>query len=153
MRAGMSAFRSTGSEIMLPYFMYLLAEAYGRLGLTKEGLMILSEAQAAIEGSGERWCEAEVQRLKGELILLDSDIVHSQEAESCFRRALAIARAQNAKSIELRAAISLSRYLRTQGQHASARDILIAVYNWFTEGFDTAHLRGARELLERFQIG
>jgi class 3 adenylate cyclase/predicted ATPase len=152
-RSGMSAFRSTGSEIMLPYFMYLLAEAYGRLGLTKQGLMILSEAQAAIESSGERWCEAEVQRLKGELILLDPDTGHSQEAESCFRRALATARAQNAKSIELRAAISLSRYLLRQEQPARAKDMLIAVYNWFTEGFDMTHLREARELLDRIRIG
>jgi len=137
---------------MLPYFMYLLAEAYGRLGLASQGLSILAEAEAAIEGSGERWCEAEVQRLKGALMLSDSGIAHSQEAESCFRRAIAIARVQNAKSLELRAAISLSRYLLKQGQSASAKDILIAVYNWFTEGFDTAHLREAKELLDRVQI-
>jgi predicted ATPase len=150
-RTGMSAFRSTGGEIMLPYFMYLLAEAYGRLGLAKESLGILTEAQAAIESSGERWCEAEVQRLKGELILLQPDILNSQEAEACFRRALATARAQNAKSLELRAAISLSRLLQRQGKPASARDVLTAVYNWFTEGFDTLDLREARKLLEQLQ--
>jgi class 3 adenylate cyclase/predicted ATPase len=150
-RTGMSAFRSTGGEIMLPYFMYLLAEAYGRLGLDKEGLGILTEAQAAIESSGERWCEAEVQRLKGELILLQPDILNSQEAEACFRRALATARAQNAKSLELRAAISLSRLLQRQGKPASARDVLTAVYNWFTEGFNTTDLREARKLLEQLQ--
>jgi predicted ATPase len=150
-RMGMSSFRSTGGEIMLPYFMYLLAEAYGRLGLSKESLGILTEAQAAIESSGERWCEAEVQRLKGELILLQPDILNSQEAEACFRRALATARAQNAKSLELRAAISLSRLLQRQGKPASARDVLTGVYNWFTEGFDTLDLREARKLLEQLQ--
>jgi predicted ATPase len=152
-RTGMSSFRSTGSEIMLPYFMYLLAEAYGRFGLAKEGLTILTEAQAAIESSGERWCEAELQRLKGELILLQPDIVNSQktdDAEACFRRALATARAQKAKFLELRAAISLSRLLRRE-QPASARDILAPVYNWFTEGFDTIDLREARNLLGHIQ--
>jgi predicted ATPase len=153
-RTGMSAFRSTGGGIMLPYFMYLLAEAYGRLGQAKEGLRILSEAQAAIQSSGERWCEAELQRLKGELILLQPDTLNSraiEEAEACFRRALATAHAQNAKSLELRAAISLSGLLHRQGKPGDARVILTAVYNWFTEGFNTTDLRKARKLLEQLQ--
>jgi predicted ATPase len=150
-RSGMSSFRSTGSEIMLPYFMYLLAEAYGRFGLAKEGLRILTEAQAAIESSGERWYEAELQRLKGALILLQPDTSNSQEAEACFHRALAIARAQNARALELRAAISLSGLLLRRRQPANARDILTAVYDQFTEGFDTLDLREARELIEQVQ--
>ena len=139
---------------MLPYFMYLLAEAYGRLGLANEGLRILTDAQAAIDSSGERWWEAELQRLKGELILMQPDTLNSQgteEAEACFRHALATARAQSAKSLELRAAISLSRLLQRQGKPGDARDILTAVYNWFTEGFDTRDLREAKELLEQLQ--
>jgi predicted ATPase len=153
-RMGMSSFRSTGGEIMLPYFMYLLAEAYGRLGLAKEGLITLTEAQAALDSSGERWWEAELQRLKGELILMQPDTLSSQgteEAEACFQHALATARAQSAKSLELRAAISLSRLLRRQGKPAKARHILTAVYEWFTEGFDTTDLREARQLLEQLQ--
>ena len=153
-RTGISAFRSTGSEIMLPYFMSLLAEEYGRVGLAEKGLSILAEAEAAIENTGEFWCEAEIQRLKGELILLQPDNSNpekAKEAEACFRRALATAHAQNAKSLELRAAISLSRLLLRRGQPAIAIDVLAAVYNWFTEGFDTLDLREARKLLEQLQ--
>jgi class 3 adenylate cyclase/predicted ATPase len=153
-RIGISSFRSTGGEIMLPFIMYLLAEAYGRLGLATEGLTILTEAQAALDSSGERWWEAELQRLKGELILMQPDTLSSQgteEAEACFQRALATARAQSAKSLELRAAISLSRLLQKQGKPAEARDILTSLYEWFTEGFDTTDLREARELIEQFQ--
>jgi predicted ATPase len=153
-RTGMSSIRSTGSQVMMSYFMYLLAEAYGRSGLAKEALITLTEAQAAVDSSGERWCEAELQRLKGELILMQPDTLSSQrteEAEACFHQALATARAQSAKSLELRAAISLSRLLQRQGKPASARDILTAVYDWFTEGFDTTDLREARELLEQLQ--
>jgi predicted ATPase len=156
-RMGMSSFRSTrstGGEIMLPYFMYLLAEAYGRLGRAKEGLITLTEAQVAIDSSGERWWEAELQRLKGELILMQPDTLSSQgteEAEACFHHALATARAQSAKSLELRAAISLSRLLQKQGKPSEARDILTSLYEWFTEGFDTTDLREARELIEQFQ--
>jgi class 3 adenylate cyclase/predicted ATPase len=153
-RTGMSSFRSTGGEIMLPYFMYLLAEAYGRLGLAKEALLTLTEAQAAIDSSGERWWEAELQRLKGELILMQPDTLSSlgtEEAEACFQHALATARAQSAKSLELRAAISLSRLLRRQAKPGKARHILAAVYGWFTEGFDTTDLREAKELLEQLQ--
>jgi predicted ATPase len=132
----------------------LLAEGYGRLGLAKEGLITLTEAQAAIDSSGERWWEAELQRLKGELILMQPDTLNSQgteEAEACFQHALTTAHAQSAKSLELRAAISLSRLLQRQGKPASARDVLTAVYNWFTEGFDTLDLREARKLLEQLQ--
>lgn len=153
-RKGMSAFRATGGEIMLPYFMCLLAEAYGRLGLAKDGLCILSEAQASIQNSGELWCEAEIQRLKGELLLTEPDISNPQktkEAEGCFCRAIETARAQNAKSLELKAAIALGGLFQRQGKRAQARDILAPVYGWFTEGFETTDLRQAKQLLEQLR--
>jgi predicted ATPase len=129
------------------YFLALLAEAYGRGGQAEEGLSVLDEALAAVQKTGERWWEAELYRLKGELILAAS-AEDSAEAEAYFQHAIDIARRQQAKSLELRAAMSLSRLWQQQGKSDAARGLLAPVYGWFTEGFETADLQEAKELRE-----
>jgi predicted ATPase len=134
---------------MVPYFLGLLADAYCSAGQIEEGLKVLIEAQAAVSASEERFWEAELCRLKGELTLKRSREPQDQaEAETCFLRALAIARDQSAKSLELRAAMSLHRLRQTQGRSADARQMLAEVYGRFTEGFDTADLKEAKMLIE-----
>src|SRR5207249_8041198 len=107
---------------------------------------IVAEALEAVNKTEEREYEAELHRLKGELLLRRAS--SNEEVEACFRQALAIARHQQAKSLELRAAMSLARLWQGQGKHAEARQLLAPIYNWFTEGFDTADLREAKGLLE-----
>jgi len=145
-RQGLTAYRATGAEGARPYFLTLLAEAYAQRGQAEEGLAVVSEALETVEATGERFYEAELHRLQGELSLqLPTPLV---EAEACLQRALALARRQQAKSLELRAAMSLSRLWQRQGQRDAARDLLAPLYGWFTEGFDTADLQEARALLE-----
>jgi predicted ATPase len=147
MRQGLAVFQTTGIEAGKPYFLALLAKAYGREGQAEEGLSILDEALAGVQKTGERWWEAELYRLKGELALAAS-AEDFAEAEASFQRALDIARRQQAKSLELRVAMSLSRLWQQQGKSDAARGLLAPVYGWFTEGFDTADLQGAKALLE-----
>ena len=113
----------------------------------EEGLTLLTEALAVTNDTGERRWEAELHRLKGELLLAGS-AEHATEAETCFHQALDVARRQQAKSWELRAAVSLARLWQQQGKRTEARVLLAPIYGWFTEGFDTADLREARALLE-----
>jgi predicted ATPase len=111
---------------------------------------VVTEALTAVHKTGERQHEAELLRLKGEL-LLKQDVLATQGAESCFRQALDIARRQQAKSLELRAAVGLSRQWQRQGKRDDARELLAPVYGWFTEGFDTADLQEAKALLEELE--
>src|SRR5262249_48651136 len=143
---GLAAFRAVGTELGRSRNLVLLAEAEGEGGQTEEGLTVLAEALAVVEKTGERYWEAEIHRLKGELLL--SQASPSEEVETCFRQALDIARRQQAKSLELRAATSLSRLWQRQGKRTEARDLLAPIYGWFTEGFDTADLQEARALLD-----
>jgi predicted ATPase len=143
---GLAAVRATGSALWEPYFLALLAEAYGQEGQVEAGLAALDEALAVMQVTGERWGEAELYRLRGELLLRPPG-QDAHQAESCFQQALAVARQQQAKSWELRAAVSLARLWQQQGQQDEARALLMPVYGWFTEGFDTADLREARALL------
>jgi predicted ATPase len=124
----------------------MLAEAYGQERQVEAGLAALSEALAAVHATGERWGEAELYRLRGELLLM---LPHhdTHQAETCFQQALAVARRQQAKAWELRTAISLTRLWQQQGKQNEGRMLLIPVYSWFTEGFDTADLRETRALL------
>jgi predicted ATPase/class 3 adenylate cyclase len=145
MRQGLAAFRATGAELARSYYLALLAEAYGRVGQIEEGLQVVAEELARSDSSGGG--EVELYRLKGELLLARS-AEHHTEAESCFRQALEIARRQQAKSLELRAAMSLSRLWQQQGKRAEAYDLLAPIYGWFTEGFDTADLQEAKALLD-----
>jgi predicted ATPase len=147
MRQGWAAYRATGANMRQPMYLAPLAEAYGQAGQADEGLQVLVEALAYIEQSGERWWEAELHRLKGELLLLQSSDNHAAAA-SCFQQALAIARRQQAKSWELRAATSLERLWQRQGKRTEAYELLAPIYDWFTEGFDTADLQEAKTLLE-----
>jgi predicted ATPase len=144
---GLRAFRATGAEINQPYFLALLAEAHGTMGQPEAGLTALAEALTRVDTKGERWYEAEIYRLKGEL-LLQQKTANQAEAESCFAQAIAIAQSQQAKSWELRAATSFARLWQQQGKRQEAHDLLAPVYHWFTEGFDTADLKDAKTLLE-----
>jgi predicted ATPase len=149
MRQGLAAHQATGAELARPHYLALLAGAYGNAGQANEGLTLLGEALAAVDARGERWCEAELYRLQGEL-LLERSAAHDVEAEACLQQALAVARRQQAKSWELRAAMSLSQLWQRQGKRAEAHQLLAEVYDWFTEGFDTADLREAKALLEEW---
>jgi predicted ATPase len=127
-----------------------LADAYGKIGQVGKGLGILDEAFAQADDKGERANEAELYRLKGELLLALS-AGHQAEAETCLQRALDIAHDQQAKSPELRAATSLSGLWMRQGKRDEAREMLGEIYGWFTEGFDTADVRAAKALLEELR--
>jgi predicted ATPase/class 3 adenylate cyclase len=142
-RQGLDALRATGAALRLPYYFALLAEACVQTGQAAEGLALLAEALA--HKTGETWMEAELYRLKGELLLsLAAD--NYTEAAGCFHQALTTARRQQAKSWELRAAMSLARLWQQQGKRAEAHALLAPVYGWFTEGFDTADLQEAKAL-------
>ena len=149
MQQGLTAYRMLGARIELPYMLAQLAETYDSLEQSSEGLSILTEALALVETTGERWWEAELYRLQGELLLAQAGTPPSVgEAEAYMQKALAIARHQQAKSLELRAAMSLSRLWQQQGKCQEAYDLLAPVYGWFTEGFDTADLQEAKVLLD-----
>jgi TOMM system kinase/cyclase fusion protein len=143
---GLADYRATGAAHGLSHHLALLAEAYGTIGQPEEGLRALAEAQTAAHTSGERFYEAELYRLRGEL--LRQQTAPLEEVETCFHQALDVARRQEAKALELRAAMSLSRLWQQQGKRAEARQLLAPVYSWFTEGFDTADLQEAKALLE-----
>jgi predicted ATPase len=199
-RQGLAAYRATGTEVHRPHLLARLAEAYGKEGQAEEGLTLLAEALATVEKTGERYCEAELYRLKGTLTLQSktslgqvagksktsqgksktshrqvsdksqashgqvkdkSEVTNPQhptpytqaeverEAEGCFQKAIEIARRQSAKSLELRATMSLARLWQQQGKKKQARKMLAEIYGWFTEGFDTKDLQEARTLLEK----
>ena len=142
-------------EVLRPWLLGVLAEACAHAGQLDEGLRLVTEALEGVQQSGEHWWEAELYRLQGELLVhAEGGVQHAAvTAEACFHQALAVARRQQAKSFELRAALSLSRLWQQQGKRQEARDLLTPIYktpiyNWFTEGFDTADLREARTLLD-----
>jgi predicted ATPase len=152
-------------DLYRPYHLALLAEAYKKAGQVEEGLTALAEALAAVDRTGERWYEAELYRLKGTLTLQKFRVSSFRfqvsspqhptpstqaeaDAEACFWQAIEIARRQQAKALELRAVMSLSRLWQKQGKKREARQMLAEIYNWFTEGFDTADLKEAETLLE-----
>jgi predicted ATPase/DNA-binding SARP family transcriptional activator/class 3 adenylate cyclase len=149
MRAGIAARRAVGGTALLPHLLASLAEACGQV----EALSHLEEALGLAEGSGERFWEAELHRLKGELLLLQGEEQADAgacwgRAEACFQRALGVARRQQARSWELRAATSLGRLWQRQGRGAEARALLREIYSWFSEGFDTPDLKEASALLD-----
>jgi predicted ATPase len=123
----------------------MLAEMYGKAGQVEEELVMLEEALTAAHNSGERYYEAELYRLKGASLLVQR---MEAEAEACFRYAIEVARRQQAKSLELRAVMSLGRLLQKQGKRDVARQMLAEIYGWFSEGFDTADLKEAKALLD-----
>ena len=152
MRQGLAAQLATGAGVFQTDFLYLLAKAYGTARRFEEGLATVAEAIAIMETTDERYYEAELHRLKGDLLLrrsgIETEHIVQTEAEECFRRAIDIARRQQAKSWELRAVVSLARLLHQQGKKEEARPMLAEIYDWFTEGFDTPDLKDAKALLE-----
>jgi predicted ATPase len=142
--AGIAACRSTGGSLFTPSSSLYLAKAYAELGQFDEAWRCIGEAMTAVETTKERWCEAEINRIAGEIALKSPE---PDAAKAYFERALAVARAQQAKSWELRAAMSLARLWREQGKTVEARELLAPVYGWFTEGFDTRDLKEAKALL------
>jgi predicted ATPase len=160
-RRGLDVYRTTG-KVWLPYYLALLAEVYGKLERLEAGLIVLTEALDTVNKNDERRSEAELYRLKGQLILQQFNVPGSKfkvanpqplapdpqvEAEACFHKAIEVARRQSAKSLELRAVMSLSRLWQQQGKKDEARQMLAEIYGWFTEGFDTKDLQEAQALL------
>ena len=146
MASGVRAWRSTGATCWTPLHMLFLADAHARLGQFDDARRCIGEAMAASEASKESWCDADIHRLAGDIVLLSGD-PDAAKAEAYFERALAIARKQQAKSFELRAAMSLARLWRDHGRRTEAHDLLAPVYGWFTEGFGTLDLMEAKALL------
>jgi class 3 adenylate cyclase/tetratricopeptide (TPR) repeat protein len=141
---GLTACRAGGRNLMIPFFLTVLADAYGMAAQPQEGLDRLAEAAKLIETTHERWAEAEMHRLRGTLLLSMNEHV---AAENSYRRALEVAQRQSARFWELRAALDLARLWRDQGKRTEARDLLSPVYGWFTEGFDMRDLKEAKALL------
>ena len=144
---GIAAWRSTGANLWIPFFLSRLALAHAELGAFEEAWRCIAEAIDAVETTKERWCEADIRRIAGEIALISPER-KAANAEAYFDRALAVARQQQAKSWELRVSMSLARLWRGQGKVGEARELLAPVYGWFTEGFDTRDLKEAKALLE-----
>jgi predicted ATPase len=163
-RQGLAAAGATGVEVERWCWLVLLAQAYGRADQAEEGLSVVAEALAGVDKTGERCNEAELYRLKGQLTLQKFQVSSHQpqpltsnphaeaEAEACFHTAIEIARKQEAKSLELRAVMSLSRLWQQQGKMAEAHQLLSEIYTWFTEGFDTKDLQEAKALLDELAV-
>jgi predicted ATPase len=156
MRRGLEALRATGAEVERPWLLTSLALAYGNMGQPDKGLALIAEALDTLDKTGKRIDEAGLYRRKGELLLSREGLEDrtkggrrelAAEAEACFHQALTIARRQQAKTLELRAAMSLARLWQRQGKRAEAHEVLAPIYGWFTEGFDTADLQEAKALL------
>ncbi|MBI3798656.1 MAG: AAA family ATPase [Deltaproteobacteria bacterium] len=170
LKEGLAIFRATGSEVYTAHYRAVLAEVYEKAGHAEDGFRLVAEAKAVVDKTGERFVEAELYRLKGELTLKQSgvrspasEVPNTQpptprtpaeaEAEACFLRAIEIARRQQAKSLELRAGMSLARLWQQQDQKDEAHQLLAEIYNWFTEGFDTKDLQEAKALLDELAEG
>jgi len=145
---GLALWRSAGAECFVPYGLSLLGEACEQEHQQEQGLRTVDAALEQVERTDERHWEAELHRIRGNLILLKATGDAEDRAETCFHRALGVSRRQQAKSLELRAAVSLADLWRRQGKSAKAHDLLAPIHGWFSEGFDTADLQAARALLE-----
>jgi predicted ATPase len=141
------AYQRTGSTVFVPWYLAYLATAYASLNQHDDASHTISAAKETLERTNERWCEAEVARVAGEVALLGPK-QDAAKAQEHFERALTVARQQQAKSWELRAAMSMARLWRDQSKTQQARELLAPVYGWFTEGFDTLDLKEAKALLD-----
>jgi predicted ATPase len=149
MRQGMAIWRDEGTDLAKTHLLFRLSEAYGKGQRPEEGLRGLDEALDVIRENDERYYETEIYRLKGELLLSqDSEYPKAGEAETYLQQALALARHRQAKSLELRAAMSLGRLWQRQGKDIAAYRLLVEIYDWFTEGFATPDLQEAKALLD-----
>lgn len=160
LRQGIEAWKATGAVLFMPYYLAMLAEMYSEIGQTEASLATLAEALSMVDKSGERFWEAEIYRLKGELLLKEQgdrtvmsavevwNAEHELSPKDYFNKAIDIARCQSGKSLELRATVSLCRLWQSQGKQEAARQMLTRIYDWFTEGFDTEDLKKAKALLK-----
>jgi predicted ATPase len=147
LQQGLAAYQTTGTAVFEPTYRVILAEAHGNVAQIDEGLNVLAEVRALMDRTRECWWEAELYRLQG-LLLLKHRAPDVSQVEHCFFQSLDVARHQQAKSLELRATLSLGQLWQHQGKRAEARELLAPVYGWFTEGFDTADLQEAKALVE-----
>jgi len=145
--SGMTAKHTTGTTVLTPFRLSVLARAYAELGQFEAAWRCIGEAMTAVETTKEKWYEAEIHRTAGEIALISPE-PDAAKAQAHFERAIAIAREQKAKSWELRTATSLARLWRDHGKRQQARDLLAPIYGWFTEGFDTLDLKEAKALLD-----
>src|SRR5262245_27399208 len=149
---GLNFWQATGAKLAQSYFLSMLVEAYGQVGQYTEGLQVVDAALTMRDKYGERFWEAELYRLQGELRLAQAgNGPKVEEAEASLQQALDVSRCLQAKTLELRAATSLARLWQFQGKRDTAHTLLAEVYGWFTEGFDTADLQEARMLLDDLQ--
>ena len=149
--SGITAWRSIGSKLWMPNYLSYLARAYAEIGQLNDAWRCIGEAMTAVETTKEGLWEAEIHRTAGEIALLSSQ-PDAAKAQDYFEHGLAVARQQQAKSWELRAAMSMARLWRDQGKVQQARELLAPVYGWFTEGFDTRDLKEAKALLEELHV-
>jgi len=147
--SGATAWQATGARVWVPLYLSYLAMAYAEVGQINDARRCIDEAMTAMEATNERWYEADIHRIAGEIALI-SPKPNGAKAEAYFAHALAVARKQQAKSFELRAAMSMARLWCDQGKPDEARDLLAPVYGWFTEGFDTSDLKQAKVMLDEF---
>jgi predicted ATPase len=145
LRASINGFQASGARLRLPYYLWLLTQVYAQAGSPDDALAAIDEALAESRATNERWWDAELHRLRGELLLARGS--DNEEVALALLRAQEIAEAQEAKSLELRAAMSLARHWRSQGRSRDAQRLLSGVYGWFTEGFETSDLQAAQALL------
>jgi predicted ATPase len=145
--SGITAYRATGAVLYMPLYLPHLARVHAELGQFEEAWRCIGEAMTAVETTKEKWCDAEIHRTAGEIELMSAE-PDAAKAEAHFERAVAVARKQKARSWELRAATSMARLWREQGKRQQARDLLVPIYGWFTEGFDTLDLKEAKALLD-----
>jgi predicted ATPase len=145
--SGLNGFRSTGATLFAPLYLSYLAKAHAELDQFDDAWRCIGESLTTVETTKERWCEAEINRVAGEIALKPQER-DTAKAEAYFNRALAVAHQQQAKSWELRAAMSMARLWRDQGKRVEACNLLAPVYGWFTEGFDTRDLKEAKALLD-----
>ena len=146
-REGLVACGQTGSRMGETFYTALLAEVHLSTGQIEDAKVAIGQAKDFVEATNERWMEADIYRLEGDIILCDSPNL-VDEARSCYARALKVAESKQARSLELRAATSLARLLQNQGERQAAADVLAPIYGWFTEGFGTADLKKAKLLLD-----
>jgi predicted ATPase len=154
---GAAGWRSQGSELLQPYWLALLADAYGKTRQVNRALAAVTEALNIVDQTGETFYQPELYRLHGELTLQQANsqpqIVNvKSDAEASFRKAIEIASRQQSKWLELRAATSLARLLQTRGDRTAARDLLVPIHSWFSEGLDMYDLRDARALLNELAV-
>jgi len=148
MEQALTLARDSGSPLGMSSHLINLAGVYGQIGQIQEGLQLLDEAQTLVNRNGSHYFEPELYRVKGELLRqVSPDLAQVEAAESCFWQAIAIARKQQARHFELRATVSLCRFMVQQGQDGAAHELLAAIYGWFSEGFDLPDLQEAQELL------